>query len=74
MVSEILGQNLIIAVSFLGEWAEARETTMNIYSPERKAAVLARMLPPHNLSINEIARQKGIPAKTPYGWRSQAAY
>lgn len=45
---------------------------MNIYSPERKAAVIARMLPPHNLSVNEIARQEGIPANTLYGWRSQA--
>ncbi|HCM6306880.1 TPA: hypothetical protein N3Z72_005269 [Salmonella enterica subsp. enterica serovar 6,14:y:1,7] len=33
---------------------------MNIYSPERKAAVIAKMLPPHNLSINEVARQEGI--------------
>ncbi|ECG6808395.1 IS3 family transposase, partial [Salmonella enterica subsp. enterica serovar Muenchen] len=45
---------------------------MNIYSPERKAAVIAKMLPPHNLSINEVARQEGIPANTLYGWRSQA--
>jgi transposase-like protein len=45
---------------------------MNIYSPERKAAVLARMMPPHNLSVNEIDRQEGIPANTLYGWRSQA--
>lgn len=45
---------------------------MNIYSPERKAAVIAKMLPPHSLSINEVARQEGIPVNTLYGWRSQA--
>ncbi|EED4923258.1 IS3 family transposase [Salmonella enterica subsp. arizonae] len=45
---------------------------MNIYSPERKAAVIARMLPPHNLSINQLSREEGIPSNTLYGWRSQA--
>lgn len=45
---------------------------MKTHSLERKAAVIARMLPPHNLSINQIARQEGIPANTLYGWRSQA--
>lgn len=34
---------------------------MNTYSPERKAAVITKMMPPHNLSINEIARQENIP-------------
>lgn len=45
---------------------------MNIYSPERKAAVIARMLPQHNLSINQLSREEGIPSNTLYGWRSQA--
>lgn len=45
---------------------------MNTYSPERKAAVIARMLPPHNLSINQLSREEGIPSNTLYGWRSQA--
>lgn len=45
---------------------------MGSYSPERKAAVIARMLPPHNQSIYQISRQEGIPANTLYGWRSQA--
>ena len=45
---------------------------MGSYSPERKAAVIARMLPPHNQSISQISRQEGIPANTLYGWRSQA--
>ncbi|WP_440863972.1 transposase [Symbiopectobacterium purcellii] len=45
---------------------------MGSYSPERKAAVIARMLPPHSQSIYQISRLEGIPANTLYGWRSQA--
>lgn len=45
---------------------------MGSYSPERKAAVIARMLPPHNQSIYQLSRKEGIPANTLYGWRSQA--
>ncbi|HIB1590418.1 TPA: hypothetical protein ACWV6B_002802 [Salmonella enterica subsp. enterica serovar Muenchen] len=43
---------------------------MGSYSPERKAAVLARMLPPHSQSVYQISRQEGIPVNTLYGWRS----
>ncbi len=45
---------------------------MGSYSPERKAAVIARMLPPHSQTIYQISRLEGIPANTLYGWRSQA--
>ncbi len=45
---------------------------MGSYSPERKAAVIARMLPPHSQSIYQISRLEGIPANTLYGWRSHA--
>ena len=45
---------------------------MKTYSPERKAAVLARMLPPHNQSVSQLSRQEGIPTKTLYHWRSEA--
>lgn len=30
------------------------------YSPERKEALLKKLLPPHNLSVAEVARQEGI--------------
>lgn len=33
---------------------------------------MAKMLPPHNLSIAELARQEGIPIGTLYNWRSKA--
>ena len=42
------------------------------YSPERKEAVLKKMLPPNNLSIAELAKQEGISEATLYGWRQQA--
>ena len=42
------------------------------YSPERKEAVLRKMLPPNNLSISELARQEGISEATLYNWRQQA--
>ncbi|WP_259220277.1 IS3 family transposase [Serratia sp. BIGb0234] len=45
---------------------------MKTYSPERKAAVIARMLPPHNQSVVHIARAEGIPINTLYTWRSQS--
>ena len=45
---------------------------MKTYSPERKAALIARLLPPHNQAVYRLSRQEGIPANTLYGWRSQA--
>ena len=45
---------------------------MPSYSEERKAAVLRKMLPPHNLSISEVSGAEGISPGTLYNWRSQA--
>lgn len=42
------------------------------YSEERKEAVLKKMMPPHNRSIAELAREEGISEATLYNWRSQA--
>lgn len=42
------------------------------YSPERKEAVLKKMLPPQNRAIAELAREEGISAATLYNWRKQA--
>ncbi len=39
------------------------------YSPERKEAVLRKMLPPHNRSIPELAEEEGISEGTLYNWR-----
>ena len=41
------------------------------YSPERKEAVLNKLLPPYNLTVAELARQEGISAATLYNWRKQ---
>ncbi len=45
---------------------------MKLYSAEQKAALMAKMLPPHNLTVSELARQEGIPIGTLYNWRSKA--
>ena len=42
------------------------------YSPERKEAVLRKMLPPHNRSIPELAEEEGISEATLYNWRKAA--
>lgn len=46
---------------------------MSIYSPERKAALIIKMLPPpHNHPISQLSREEGSPIKTLYHWRSEA--
>jgi transposase-like protein len=42
------------------------------YSPERKEAVLKKMLPPHNRALSELAREEGISEATLYLWRKEA--
>ncbi len=42
------------------------------YLPERKEAVLKKMIPPNNLSISQLAQQEGISEVTLYKWRKQA--
>jgi len=42
------------------------------YSPERKEAVLRKMMPPHNRSITQLALEEGISEATLYNWRKQA--
>ena len=39
------------------------------YTPERKEAVLRKMLPLHNRSIPELAEEEGILEGTLYNWR-----
>lgn len=42
------------------------------YSAERKAVILRKLLPPHNLTVAEVAREEGISEATLYNWRNQA--
>jgi len=46
---------------------------MTTYSSELKASIVAKMLPPNNVSVPELVRETGIPRDTLYGWRRQAA-
>ena len=45
---------------------------MSHYSAERKASVLRKLLPPHNRSVPEVAREERICDQTLYNWRKQA--
>ncbi|WP_442478224.1 IS3 family transposase [Vibrio aerogenes] len=42
---------------------------MTRYSPERKEAILKKMLPPHSLSVAQLAKEEGICEATLYNWR-----
>ena len=41
------------------------------YSQERKAAILKKLLPPHNRSVPDVAREEGLCEATLYNWRKQ---
>jgi len=41
------------------------------YSEERKRAVLAKLCPPHNRSVREVAAEEGVSEATLYNWRKQ---
>mgnify|MGYP000518181485 CR=1 FL=1 len=45
---------------------------MTRYSIERKTAVLEKLMPPHNLSVPEVADQEGISQGCLYNWLKQA--
>lgn len=45
--------------------------SMNRYSPERKAAILKKLLPPLSMSVAEVSRQENISNVTLYTWRKQ---
>ena len=44
---------------------------MSSYSPERKAALISKLLPPQNMSVAELSRQEGISQATLYAWRTK---
>ena len=43
-----------------------------MYPPERKQAVLAKLCPPNNRSVREVAAEEGISEATLYAWRRKA--
>ena len=42
------------------------------YSPERKSAVVRRMLPPHTIAIRQLSQEEGISDATLHKWRAEA--
>ena len=45
---------------------------MKRISSERKAAILAKLLPPYNMTVSSVAQTEGISEATLYNWRNQA--
>lgn len=45
---------------------------MKTYSSEFKDSIVAKMLPPNNVSVPQLAAETGVPRDTLYGWRRQA--
>lgn len=45
---------------------------MTRYAPERKEAVLQRMMPPYNVPIPQLSEETGVCEATLYNWRKQA--
>lgn len=45
---------------------------MKTYSDELKSSIIAKMLPPNEVSVPEIAAETGIPKDTLYAWRIKA--
>jgi transposase-like protein len=41
---------------------------MNHYADEFKAAIVEKLLPPHNVSVPQMAQETGIPQDTLYTW------
>lgn len=41
---------------------------MPVYSSERKAAVMRKLLPPENRSVASVSREEGITEQTLYNW------
>jgi len=39
------------------------------YSDQRKATILKKLLPPHNQTVAEVAREEGVSEATLYNWR-----
>ncbi len=44
---------------------------MTQYSEEFKMSIIAKMLPPNNVSVPELVRETGIPKDTLYTWRGK---
>ena len=42
------------------------------YSPEFKASIIAKMLPPNNVPVLQLVQETNIPKDTLYAWRAKA--
>lgn len=44
---------------------------MSHYSPERKEAILKKLLPPYNRPVTEVSAEEGISPATLYNWQTK---
>ena len=45
---------------------------MKRIAPERRDAIVQKMMPPTNRKLSELSKEEGISAATLYNWRTQA--
>ena len=62
---------IVGTTQFLTSWA-VQVLIVPRYSEERKAVVLAKLSPPHSMTVAALAREEGISDQTLYNWRTQA--
>jgi putative transposase len=48
------------------------ENDMARYSQGRKDSILKKLLPPHNLTVADVAREEGVAVEALYHWRDNA--
>ena len=41
------------------------------YAAEFKSSIIAKLLPPHNVSVPDMVKETGVPKDTLYSWRGQ---
>lgn len=44
------------------------------YSEEFKASIIAKLLPPNNARVSDVAKETGIPKDTLYTWRTKSRH
>ena len=45
---------------------------MKHYSQEHKQSAIAKMMPPHNMRVSQLAEETGISEQSLYSWRQKA--
>jgi transposase-like protein len=49
-------------------WGQHKGEEMTHYSKDFKSSIVARLLPPNNAKVIDLAKETGVPKDTLYGW------